>query len=132
MLGLIGPSLYFRLRSDVKVKKPKTHSILASPNKYKICDFHYHVDDEDESQCFIDMALQKDKETIVLRFWRPINLKIEHGFPQPTSGMVFYDVSTSGLENIGVEVADFEASWGTVTFSAKRVERLGSPREQRT
>jgi hypothetical protein len=106
------------------VNKPKEHSILAHPHQYDICDFHYHVDNEDRSLSFIDLSLRKDLETVVLRFWQPINLKIETGFPEATGGMVFYDVSADQMENIGVEVADFEASWGAITFLAKRVERL--------
>jgi hypothetical protein len=31
------------------------------------------------------------------------------------------------LENIGVEVADFESSNGSITFSAKSVERIVNP-----
>jgi hypothetical protein len=106
------------------VNEPKAHSILANPHEYDIYDFRYHVDNEEPSQCFIDMSLRKNLETVVLRFWRPINLEIQIGFPQATGGMVFYDVSTNQMENIGVQVADVEASWGAITFYAKSVERL--------
>lgn len=82
------------------------------------------MDKEDPSQSFIDMTLLKHSESVTLRFWQPINLKIEQGFPRPTRGMVFYDLSADQLENIGIEVADFEASWGAVTFSAKSVEKI--------
>jgi hypothetical protein len=104
----------------------KLHSILSNSHEYKLCDFHYHVDFSDPNESFIEMSLQKNLERVTLRFWQPIKLKIEEGFPQATGGMVFYDVSTHGLEDIGVEVADFEASWGSVTFSAKYVEKINS------
>jgi hypothetical protein len=106
------------------VNEPKLHSILSTPHEYEIGEFRYHINNEDPSQSFIEMTLQKNAEAVTLRFWQPINLKIEEGFPQSTGGMVFYDVSANGLENIGVEVADFEASSGAVTFSAKSVEKV--------
>lgn len=109
------------------MEEPKLHSIIHKPHEYKICDFNYHVDHEDPSESFIDMTLQKEAEIVTLRFWGPRNLKTEEGFPQPTGGMVFYDRSADGLEDIKVEVADFEASWGAVTFSARSVEKIARP-----
>jgi hypothetical protein len=106
------------------MSKPKEHSILQSPWQYDVEDFHYHVDRNNPDKSYIDMNLRKDEVLVKLRFHRPVNLKIEAGFPNATRGMVFYDVASDFLENIGVEVADFEASQGSVTFSAKSVERL--------
>ncbi len=106
------------------MNEPKPHPILFRPHEYELGEFHYHVDRVDPSQSFIDMTLRKDTESISLRFWHPINLKIEKGFPQPTGGMVFYDLSANSLENIGIEVADIEASWGSITFAAKSVEKI--------
>lgn len=103
----------------------KLHSILSGSHEYELGEFRYHVDKEDPSGSFIDMTLRKKSESVILRFWQPINLKIEEGFPRPTSGMVFYDLSADGLEDIGVQVADFESSWGSVTFSARHVEKIG-------
>lgn len=102
----------------------KLHPILQAPHTYELADFRYHVDKNDPAQSFIDMTLVKDADAVTLRFWQPVNLKIEAGFPCPTGGMVFYDVSADCLENIGVEVSDFEASLGAITFSAKSVERI--------
>ncbi len=106
------------------MSKPKEHSILQSPWQYDIEDFHYHVDGNNPDESYIDMNLRKDQVLVKLRFHRPVNLKIEAGFPSATRSMVFYDVSGAFLENIGVEVADFEASQGSVTFTARSVERL--------
>ncbi|MBS1157070.1 MAG: hypothetical protein H6R07_2994 [Proteobacteria bacterium] len=108
------------------MSEPKLHSVLSKPHEYELSEFRYHVEKKDPSLSFIDMTLQKNAESVTLRFWQPINLKIEEGFPQPTGGMVFYDLSADGLENIGVKVADFEASWGSVTFSAKIVEKISA------
>jgi len=101
----------------------KEHSILAAPSQSAIEDFYYHIDRETPSKSFIDMALRKGKEIVELRFYRPIDLKIEIGFPA-TPGMVFYDVSAHGAENIGVEVASVGTSPGSITFCAKSVERI--------
>ncbi|BEU97461.1 hypothetical protein ACDW_31660 [Acidovorax sp. DW039] len=102
--------------------EPKLHPILNRPNEYAISDFRYHVDREQPSESFIEMTLQKNMDSVTLRFWQPANLKIEEGFPRPTRGMVFYDRSADGLENTKIEVADFESSWGAITFCARGVE----------
>lgn len=104
----------------------KTHPILRHPHQYDICEFHYHIDRENPGDSFIDMTLQKDTETVVLRFWQPVDLKIDEGFPQKTGGMVFYDLSGDGLENIRIKVADEEASHGAVTFFARDVEMVSA------
>lgn len=104
--------------------EPKLHSILDRPHEYDISDFRYHVDRDEPSESFIELTLQKNAVSVTLRFWQPINLKIEEGFPQPTRGMVFYDRAADGLENIGVEVADFESSWGALSFCARSVEKI--------
>jgi hypothetical protein len=106
------------------MERPPRHTILEMPHEYDVVDFRYSVDRQDPDQSFIDLTLEKNGEVVALRFWKPINLIIEQGFPAATGGMVFYDVSSYQLEGIGVEVADFEASNGSITFSAKSVERL--------
>jgi len=105
----------------------KLHPILDRPHEYDIGDFRYHVDRDVPSESFIEMTLWKNTDSVTLRFWQPINLKIEEGFPQPTRGMVFYDLAADGLEDIRVEVADFECSWGSLTFCARSVEKVVTP-----
>ncbi|MDO6385811.1 hypothetical protein [Uliginosibacterium sp. 31-12] len=104
---------------------PKLHPILDRPYEYDLGDFRYHIDREDPGASFIEMTLCKNSDSLRLRFWQPINLKIEEGFPQATRGMVFYDRTADGLEDIKVEVADFESSWGAITFCARSVEKIG-------
>lgn len=104
--------------------EPKLHPILDRPHEYVVCDFRYRIDREDPSVSFIEMTLRKNSDSVTLRFWQPINLKIEEGFPQTTGGMVFYDREADGLEGIKVEVADFESSWGAITFCARSVEKI--------
>ncbi len=106
--------------------EPKPHPILPGPHEYAVSDFRFHLDRDDPSLSFIDMTLVKGSDAVTLRFWRPVELKIEAGFPRPTRGMVFYDRSAQGWEDIQVEVADIEASPGAITFFARSVERVGS------
>ena len=104
--------------------EPKLHPILHRPHEYDISDFRYHVDSEEPSESFIELTLRKDADSVTLRFWQPIRLRIEEGFPRSTRGMVFYDRAADGLENIRVEVGDFEGSWGALTFCARSVEKI--------
>jgi len=70
---------------------------------------------------FLDLRLEKNGLVRNLRFLEPRDIKIEEGFPQPTGGMQILDVSARQLEGITVEVSDFEASWGAITFLARSV-----------
>ena len=102
----------------------KIHPILDRPHQYHLVEFKYIIDWEEPRQSFIDMRLAHGDDEVSLRFWQPVNLSIEAGFPQPTRGMVFYDRSADSLQDIGIEVADSESSHGSILFSAREVERL--------
>ena len=106
------------------MSKYREHPILECPYKYEIEALSCYFDSENPDDSYLDLTLRSNDARIKLRFHRPVNIAIENGFPQPTGGMVFYDRRGDGLENIGIEVADFEASHGAVTFSAKSVTRL--------
>jgi hypothetical protein len=102
----------------------KLHAVLESPHEYELVEFRYVVDKEDFRQSFVEMRLQKDSHFVSLKFWQPTHLKIEEGFPEATGGMVFYDLSGQYLEDIRIEVTDFESNWGAITFFARDVERI--------
>ena len=102
----------------------KIHPILDRPHEYRLVEFKYLIDWEEPRQSFIDMRLRRDADEVTLRFWQPVNLAIEAGFPHPTRGMVFHDRSADSLQDIGIEVADFESSHGSILFSAREVERI--------
>lgn len=102
----------------------KRHPILANPDRYNIVEFRYHIDWDEPRHSYIDMHLSHHSEEVALRFWQPVNLCIEAGFPAPTRGMVFYDRSADSLQDIGIEVADFEGTQGSILFSAREVERI--------
>lgn len=102
----------------------KIHPILDHPHQYRLVEFKYVIDWDDPRQSFIDMRMCQDSDEVALRFWQPVNLSIEAGFPHPTKGMVFYDRSADCLQDIGIEVADNESSHGSILFSAREVERI--------
>ncbi|WP_426210714.1 hypothetical protein [Massilia sp. TWP1-3-3] len=102
----------------------KIHPILDCPNHYRLVEFKYVIDWDEPRQSFIQMRLRHHDDEVSLRFWQPVNLSIEAGFPFPTGGMVFYDRSADSLQDIGIEVADFESSHGSILFSAREVERI--------
>ena len=101
------------------------HPILDHPWEYEIVGFSYFRPD-DGTERYIDLTLRKDQVVRRLRFFGPQDIEIEKGFPSPTGGMYFSDVSARGLEGLGVRVADFEASPGAVRFWARAVIDLES------
>lgn len=100
------------------------HPIIDNPWEYDIIEFRYHVDPENWRESFIDIHLKKGDILRRLRFFSPQDLKIEQGFPHPTRGLCILDIRSRQLEGLGVEVADFEASHGSVTFIASEVVDL--------
>ena len=103
---------------------PRIHPILECPSQYQIEALACYFNPEDEDESYLDLTLRKEEARVSLRFKRPVNIAIEPGFPHHTGGMVIYDRSKDGLENIGVEVADYESSHGAITFLAKSVGRV--------
>ncbi len=102
------------------MKPDPVHPIIEAPHECWIGQFHYHVG-LDGTEPYIDMDLHRDGVVRRLRFWSPNSLIIEEGFPSPTSGMEIRDISARGWERCGVQVADFEASNGKITFWARDV-----------
>ena len=67
------------------------------------------------------ITFRKNEIIKKLKFIEPKNLTIENGFPQPTRGLVIWDISNQQLENLNIQVADIEAAQGAVKFYAKDV-----------
>ena len=101
------------------------HPILASPHEFDVVRFDLHHDPENPRSNYLDLWLKRGEELRRLRFRQPSSIKIEEGFPLRTGGMIILDVRHWGWENVGVAVADFEASQGAFTFYAKDVIELG-------
>ncbi len=99
------------------------HPILDRPYEYEIADLRYHVG-LDGSEPFLDLTLVLGPTSRRLRFWSPQNLAIEPGFPASTGGMVILDIRARQLDGLNVQVADWEASNGTITFFARDVVEL--------
>jgi len=99
------------------------HPIIERPYEYAIADLRYHMG-LDGSEPFLDVTLVRGDTTRRLRFLSPQDLRIERGFPEPTGGMVILDVRGRQLDGVQVEVADWEASHGAITFYARDVVNL--------
>jgi len=97
------------------------HPIIDRPHEYKISRFDYHNDLDEPRNSFIDLTLRRDDSERRLRFLRPQRLVIDEGFPSPTGGMIILDIRDRQWEDLRVEVADYEASHGSVTFCAADV-----------
>lgn len=104
--------------------KDTVHPIIDSPHNFDIISFHYEIDIHDPLDSYIDLTLKKDSVIRRLRFYGPRDLEIEKGFPKATRGMEILDVRERQLADIGVWVADFENSHGSITFWAKTVVDL--------
>lgn len=100
------------------------HPIIEHPHEYEIARFDYHNDLEDSRNSFIDLTLRRGATQRRLRFLRPQRLVIDEGFPAPTHGMLILDIRNRQWEDLRVEVADFEASHGSIKFCAADVVDL--------
>lgn len=100
------------------------HSILEKPWQYQIIGLNYQNPTYQIPDSFIQLTLKRNEEIRHLHFEAPVQLFIEEGFPQMTSGLCFWDVSQDGLQDITILVDDFEASPGKIHFWAKSVREI--------
>jgi len=110
----------------MSIEREPDHPIIDKPWQYDIAEFRYHVDPEDRWASFIDLHLRRGTVVRRLRFVGPQSLKIETGFPDATGGMCILDIRERQWEGLTVEVADFEATYGAITFVARNVIDLDS------
>src|SRR5262245_13977601 len=103
------------------------HAILPEAWKWEIVGLRVELDPVDEVEPYLDLTVRRGGERRVLRFWSPRALRIEEGGPRMTHGMTILDVHARGLDGIGVRVDDFEASSGSVRFTARSVVRHDVP-----
>lgn len=97
------------------------HKIIDRPWEYEISGFNFQTPEEQGGESYLDLTLRKGDVTRHLRFYSPQDIEVEKGFPMRTGGLAIYDVSSRGLNGLGVRVDDFEASWGKVRFWARDV-----------
>ncbi len=100
------------------------HPIIEHPHQFEIVRLDYCCGGESRLGTHLDLTLKRAETVRRLRFLMPRRLKVEEGFPQSTGGMVILDIRHRQWEGLGVEVADFEASHGSVTFVAADVVDL--------
>jgi hypothetical protein len=102
------------------------HPVLENPHLYDVVDFHYKTTDAD-GEPYLDLHLAQGDDVCHLRFWSPVDLEIESSFPAPTRGMVILDISHHQIPDVAVRVGDREASWGAITFWARKAENMSAP-----
>ncbi len=107
------------------------HPIIDSPHEYEIVRFDLHNDPLDSRNSYLDLVLQRQHTIRRLRFLRPQRIMIEEGFPAATHGMIILDIRDRQLDDLRVEVADFEASRGSIQFVAADVTDLDVPSVER-
>lgn len=100
------------------------HPIIDRPGQYKIVRLDFNRDLNDARNSYLDLSLHRDGVTRRLRFLRPQRLVIEEGFPAATHGMIILDIRHRQWDDLRVEVADYEASRGAITFCAADVIEL--------
>ncbi len=97
------------------------HPIIDRPHEYDILRFDLHNDPLDCRNTYLDLTLRRQHVVRRLRFLRPQRIVIEEGFPASTRGMVILDIRDRQWDDLRVEVTDFEASHGKLTFVAADV-----------
>ena len=101
------------------------HSILPKAWTYMVVGVNLQVSPLDEGEAYLDLTLRRASERRTLRFWSPRQVVIAEGF-LTTGGMIIRDVRARGLDGLGVQVDDFEATPGGVCFWARSVEERQS------
>jgi len=88
------------------------HKILPNASSYHIVAVRIELDPEDGSEAFLDVTVRRGTERRLLRFWSPRELEIETegGGPINTGGFQIQDISSRGMEGLGVRVYDCEAA----------------------
>ena len=99
------------------------HTIIKNPNEYEIIYMSYKLSHDNYEQSYIELHLEKGGVVKKLKFTQPTELEIEKGFTGNICGMEILDINDKQLENIGVQVRNFEQDPG-ITFLAKEVVEI--------
>jgi hypothetical protein len=98
------------------------HPILKQPWTYEVVEFHFVAATED-TESFLDLSLRRGSELRRLRFFSPQDISLASGFPS-CPGLFISDVSSAQMENIRVQVGDYEVGPGGMSFWARHVTEL--------
>ena len=101
----------------------KPHPIIDGPHNYQLIEFYWHLSPDDFYSTYLDLKLIKGGLTKKIRFYNPIQVQIDEGFSGNICGMEIIDVRHQQLDNIGIEVRNFEQDPG-ITFKAKNVVEI--------
>jgi hypothetical protein len=101
----------------------KTEVMYPGLFKYQIIDFHYHSCINGIDEAYFDLTFEKNKEILKLRFWSPLDIQIKGSFnPQQGCGLEIVKLIGCYLENINIQVRNFEQTGGNFLFYARKVE----------
>ncbi|MCI5144302.1 MAG: hypothetical protein D3923_01955 [Candidatus Electrothrix sp. AR3] len=96
----------------------KPHTIIDKPHLYDVVYIEWNINPYDYKESHLILHLQKDDMIKKLKFIQPTEVEIEKGFNGVTcSGMEIIDVKDRQLDNIKVQVRNFEQDAG-ITFMA--------------
>ena len=98
------------------------HPILPGACEYEIIALRLEREQAEDMEPYLDLVLRRGQQRRVLRFWSPQNLEVARGGPTMTHGLAIYDIRARGLDQLSVEVDDFEDR--NVSFVARDVEEL--------
>lgn len=99
------------------------HQIIDKPHEYDVEFFSFSRDKYLEDS-IVELHLEKNGNTIKLKFTGVRDLSIEKGFPSPTRGMFIEDVSSHQMEGVNIYLGDAEVNGGAITFWARKVEKI--------
>jgi hypothetical protein len=92
---------------------------------YQIIDFHYKYDIDEIEETYIDLTFERNGKIVIIRFLSPVDIRLNGAFEQQQGGgFEILDIKKRQMENIGVEVRNFEPSEGNFTFYARIAEKI--------
>jgi hypothetical protein len=98
--------------------------LLSGFSNTNLIDFKYHLDPENYSNSYIEMAVQtRTGLNRKVRFEQISNLNIDQNFSGSLSGMIIVDISGRQWSGSRIEVQNFEQD-PSITFLAKYMEIL--------
>lgn len=97
------------------------HPTFTNLYQYDIIGFTLECSYFDNTEYSLTNTFRKNNTIRVLKFLEPTQIEIEKGFPEPTGGFQILDITERQMENINIEVSDFESSYGVVNFYARDV-----------
>lgn len=99
------------------------HPVLGDPWTYNIVGFSFAAGAAGALDGTLELRLEKEAKTVILRFNGAHELEIDAGFPHSYMGLEILDVAFLGWDHSRVRVQGFEDAPG-IRFWAKNVTRV--------